>query len=225
MRKAIGLLLLLASAHVAAADIFKCKNADGSTSFSDRPCEAGATALSVPKSAQKDAPVSWLCEAENARTEPLPSLDSLGDKQRTAYSTTIRGASAAGEVKSFYEHGNVHVCVRPTGGGANASVLSETVIMTDGATWLHSNGRTQRIGASEDAGGAGCMSRVTACLRPGDPKMGSCVEEIPVCGAGVTGACCPEDCISSYKTARKQGMPLADAVERLVSLPVCSGTP
>ena len=72
MRKAIGFMFLLAAAHASAGDIFKCKNADGSTSFSDRPCEAGATALSVPKSAQKDAPVSWLCEAENLRTDPVP---------------------------------------------------------------------------------------------------------------------------------------------------------
>jgi len=221
MRVVLALLFALAAAS-AQAEIFKCKNKDGSTSFSDRPCPSDATVLSVPKSAQKDAPVNWLCDAENARQDEVDTA-ALPDRQRNALSNAVGAVASTGEVKTFNERGNIHVCVRQAGARPGTPVLSESVVTIEGQTWVRANGKPRRLGEGEESGGAACKSRVTACIGPDDSKVESCIAAIPACGSAASGACCPSDCLASYKTARTQGMPVPDTVQRMVTLPICAG--
>lgn len=223
MRFVIALLFALAAVP-AQAEIFKCKNKDGSTSFSDHACPSDATALSVPKSAQKDAPVNWLCDIEGHK-EGVGDEDAMSDRQRSALSSAMSAVASAGEVKTFNERGNVHICVRPAGARPGTPVVSETVVTTEGQTWIHANGKSRRVGDGEEAlGGAACTSRVAACIGPDEKKVEACVNAVPVCGAATAGACCPNDCLASFKTARVQGVPVPDAVQRMVTLPICAGS-
>ena len=222
MRCAIALLFALAATTSAQAEIFKCKNKDGSTSFGDHPCASDATVLSVPKSAQKDAPVNWLCDADG-RQDPV-DLAALPERQRSAVSSAEASVASAGNVKTFGERGNVHVCARPAGAREGTPVVSEAVVTADGQTWVRANGKTRRVGDGEEAaGGAACTSRVTACIGPDEKKVEDCVTAIPVCGSGAAGACCPNDCLAGFRVSRSQGVPVPDAVQRMVTLPVCAG--
>lgn len=221
MRAVIAVLFFAAASTAHAGEIFKCKNADGSTSFSDRPCAASATSLSVPRGAEKDAPVSWLCDNESARQDPVPDVGLLAEKQRNALAAAAKAAGTAGSLKSFTERGNIHLCERAADRGP---VLAETVVMPDGVTWQRKGGKSMRIGGNEEnTAGTECTSRITACLRPGGSAMEKCVDAIPACTASITAGCCPADCLSNYHTSREQGLPLADGVERMLALPVCTG--
>ena len=223
MRCAIALLFAL-TAVSAQAEIFKCKNKDGSTSFADHPCASDATTLSVPKSASKDAPVNWLCDSEGSRLENLGDMAALPDRQRRAVQNAAAAVSASGDMRLVTEHGNVHVCVRAPGSPANAPAISESVVTLEGQTWVRANGKTRRVGDGEEAaGGAACTSRVRACIGPENPKVEACIASIPACGAAADGACCPKDCLGSYQTSRAQGLPVADSVQRMVTLPICAG--
>jgi hypothetical protein len=224
MRCVIALLFALAAVSAQGAEIFKCKNKDGSTSFSDRPCPSDATVLSVPKSAQKDAPVNWLCDSETARQDPVGDTTALPERQRAALSSVMGAVGSSGDTKLFAERGNVHVCVRQIGAPQGTPVLSESVVTIEGQTWQRANGKTKRVGEGEESiGGAGCRSRVTACIGPDDAKMEACIGQIATCGIGASGGCCPNDCLGSFRTSRAQNVPIADAVQRMVTLPVCAG--
>jgi hypothetical protein len=224
MRTLLCLLLGLACLDCAAGDIYKCRNADGSTSFSDHPCASDAKTLSVPKSAQKDAPVNWLCDIEGARQDAMPDANALPQRQQAPTIAALVAARESGSTRSFVERGNVHLCTKPSGAPQSAPTASETVVTPEGHVWTRTGSKVQRLGAGEDSvGSTACISRITACMRPGDPKMESCVDNIPACGIGVIGACCSEDCLAGYRVSRQQGLPLADAVERMVTIPACTG--
>jgi hypothetical protein len=133
--------LLLPLIADSAAGVHKCKDAQGTISYTDQPCHKDATALEVPHEALRDAPVTWLCEAQSDRNDPKLTLSDMSDVQRSAYVASGYGEGflRLANARHFMMRGNFYLCDESK--GKSTSQLVEMVITPEGHMWMRRDGR------------------------------------------------------------------------------------
>jgi hypothetical protein len=58
-----------------------------------------------------------------------------------------------------------------------------------------------------------CSERFLYCAHGDAAIMDACINQLPRCGKGASGACCPQSCISRYQSLRQDGNALALSVK------------
>ncbi len=171
------------------AQVYRCKDAAGSTSYSDRPCAGpGVQQVEIPASrspAGESPPVGVSDGAASqpatyrrpARVEvpPLPQTD-LGALTsalpKDAQGRPIVGSSGPGGASLVLEQ-------QKEPGPVNAL--------------------------------ARCSALVTYCYAPGERELDACFFSVPRCATAQpwkeSDACCPDACWDRYEAARKEGRP------------------
>ena len=197
------------SSGFAQTPIHKCTDAEGRTSFSDKPCVTVR-----PPSAES---INALCSHPEAAKLSDAAIQSLAEAQRQAVAGLLRGLVAGSR-----DGANLQRTTLRIDASRNAILcLQRQGTNTYVAFQVEPNGRTVTLQPGEaplvanDANepttmAARCASLVTSCLRPktAGRSIDDCFEQAPVCAVGrldAAASCCPQACKDAYRRERAAG--------------------
>ena len=199
--------MLLCATPVDAANIFKCKNKDGTITVSNTPCAKGAEPdARLSRAAQApNTPARTPCErVEEAGLGLVQIRSKLNPAQQRAVDAEAFGrmnsAGASRILAEITPNGTLRVCAFF---GPNDTV--ETIIEPGGLV------RRDGVVDADDPAASGqppiqdgitmCTQRIDVCRSAGsalDDSLERCMRAIPVCSADNVTGCCPQACYNAY---------------------------
>ncbi len=216
-RPAVWLLLLIAALPGAAAEIHRCRGADGQTVYTDRRCPGDTQALDsrpMPKSRPTVAGIAPRCDREQDDWSPVDfRFDavraSLRDPQRLAADAALvavsrtRPADAARWQRS--RRGDLHFCGKRSDG-----TPIELVAGLHGELLLFAPEQVRYVNDPDDplVRLSTCTHAILGCFEPPERGLDGCVERVPTCvgpASHTAPGCCPQQCKQAYRAKRDAG--------------------
>ena len=191
-RIAVALLAFVALAG-AEAGAYRCVDANGKVSYSDRRCEPGnSTAAVIDRSGTRlPAPA----EAASASAPGSAPASVQGSPQGSAQAS----AQAAAKASASGRPGGVSPVVQGGVSVPDAGKLGPAHVL------------------------AACGTLVTHCVNPPGKSLDTCFASAPRCTSaqpwldGSSMACCPQACRERYESLRKAGQPAVQAFEQTLN--------
>ncbi len=216
--------LLLAAELVVAADVHKCRDAQGRVSYSDHPCPDDASTMATRSTDRAptvagmrplcdEVELDWVIDGETLKA--MRAQFTMAQKKELALMAWAFAYGRGREPPTRWYHsrrGDVHVCALGKNGKETEYAIGtqgELVRFRSGrGKWLNDPGTpTARL--------VQCTELITRCAEQAPRTIDRCVAEAPVCGNAVAGACCPNQCKTAYRAQRDAGTSPISALDEV----------
>lgn len=206
IQAAAALVLMAAASGMAATH--RCTDAQGSVSFSDRPCPEGQRTETLPNSKLRpEQAQEWICSRKER--PPINKQEAPTEAQQESLKSVLYPLAYTKVDMSLHSmpSGAIHVCfVSRTNGEP------QEIIVNRAGRVFHKNGNAAPAWVNDPASPLEQLSRCSAqasdCFghHPSANSVDRCVEALPLCKPGSDAAhCCPARCVERYQAARATG--------------------